>query len=101
MTAAVVAAAAVERTAKTVAVTYRQQSSKRDGQSTINNQLKETQQSARTTIKTPSGNRDRDGNAGYSDGDGFCICDGGWQPSGGWQTSGGSWQQKWWRIIMM
>jgi hypothetical protein len=50
---------------------------------TINNQLKKTQQLARTTIKTPSGNRDRDGDAGDSDGDGVCVCNGGWQASGG------------------
>ena len=35
-TVAVAAAAAVARTSKTVAVTYRQQSTKRDGQTTIN-----------------------------------------------------------------
>jgi hypothetical protein len=45
--------------------------------------------------------RNRDGNTGYGDGDGVCICNGGWQPSGGWQASGGWWRRKWWRMIMM
>jgi hypothetical protein len=43
-TAAVAATAAVARTMKTVAVTYRQQSTKRDRQ--FNNQLKDTDQDA-------------------------------------------------------
>ena len=61
---------------------------------TINNQLKEKQQSTRTTIKMPSDNSNKDGAVGDSDGDSVCVWDSRWQASSGWQASGGWWQQK-------